>query len=151
MSGVAHIVDWEMSMPELFERPPDLVVECPEWLAEWMEWQEELDAYLMLPSLPPGPKGVYLGRQGTNRGRLVSAIMQDLFQARGWKTDTPGMIAAGMEMGVSTSVVKRLLTYQHPTVRLYSRVAAQVVMAADRYPRLLLEVRKMIDRGREER
>lgn len=143
MSASARIVEWEVSMAALFERPPDLVVECPEWLAGWMEWQEERDAYLMLPNLPPDPKGVYLGKQGTGKGRLVSAIFRDLLKANGWSPDI-----AGRELGVSLPVVKRLLECPQTTIRLYSRVAAQITAAASHDPRLLVEVRRMIEKGK---
>ena len=145
MSTAGRLVQWEVSMAALFARKPDLTVECPEWLCECLERGEEEDAYLMLPALPPDPKGTYLGSQGADKARLVSAIFRDLLKANGWSPDI-----AGRELGVSLPVVKRLLECPHTTIRLYSQVSAKITAAAGRDQRLLAEVRKMIDKGKAE-
>lgn len=140
------LVEWRVSMGELFRRPPDLVVPCPEWLAGWMEWQGELDAGKLLPKIPLDPVGYHLGSEKRETGRCVANIFRDVVTANGWSIEM-----AGPALGVSATVVTRLLSAQGTTIRLYRPTANRLLEAAGRSPRLLAEVRKMIDTGAGER
>lgn len=144
---MSKTIEWSISMEELFRRPPDLTIQCPEWLAEWMEWQDELDASKMLPRIPLDPTGVYLGAKRKDEGRYVADIFRDVVRASGWTMDM-----AGPALGVSPTVISRLLSAQHlTTIRLYRATAEKLLAASSQLGKLHTEVRRMIDTGAGER
>jgi len=110
---MSKTIEWSISMEELFRRPPDLTIQCPEWLAEWMEWQDELDASKMLPRVPMDPTGPYLGSKPKEKVRTVGMVFADLLKANGWKEAD-----AGPEIGISRDATRRLLKSGTPTLRL---------------------------------
>jgi len=138
-------VPWEINMAHLFSRQPDLVVGVPEWLAEWLDWQDELAVLEDLPALPASPVGCYLGADMSSRGTTVGALMRDLLKAMGASD-----VALAYRIGVSPPVVTRLVNCQQDSIRMYGKTRARVMQAFTKYPGLVARARRCFLSTRED-
>jgi len=138
-------VPWEISMAHLFSRRPDLVVEAPEWLAEWLDWQDELAVLEDLPALPATPAGCYLGADMSSRGTTVGALMRDLLKVMGISD-----VALAYRIGVSPPVITRLVNCQQDSIRMYDKTRAKVMQVFTKHPGLMVHARRCFLSTKEE-